>query len=84
MLTEFERQAWDRREKAADHKPPMAMKAALDDYEKRENKAIHAIVVIVTEEDDEQLIEYYQAGSLTDFGVEGALMRCIRASQDGI
>lgn len=82
MLTEFERKAWETRTAADQSKPDLAMKVALDKYEQAEVKPVHAIIVFVHQDNDDQSIEFFQAGTLTTFGVEGALARCIRVSQE--
>jgi len=84
MLTELERKAWDVRESAAQHRPEMAFKVALDDMAKAPLKrVIHAFAVMVHEDDDgNQFVTFTQAGVLSSFASEGALMRAVRASQE--
>jgi predicted lipid-binding transport protein (Tim44 family) len=77
VLSEFERRAWDNRTSGGDHKPEMACKAVIDDIERGTIKAKQCVVVVVEDVDGADRIHVYNAGSLSELAVEGALNRAI-------
>jgi hypothetical protein len=83
MLSEFERRAWDQRGTSEKHKPEMALKVCLDDIERGElNNVKHLAIVIVQDLEGNDRVGMYQAGTLSELAVEGALGRAIRMSVD--
>jgi hypothetical protein len=78
MVSEFERRAWETRTNSDKHPPEMALKMALDDIERGEHKAKHVIVIMVDAcEDGGDYTHCYQAGSLSELAVEGAVNRAL-------
>lgn len=79
LLSEFERQAWERRTNGDQHSPATALKAALDDIESGKTKPQHVFVMYVEacEDDEEGGVGFYQAGKLGKMATEGALHRVI-------
>lgn len=86
MFNDLERKAWETRDGAAQHKPEMACKAALDQIERGVlTKPKHIIVVVVeTGDNDSDIINIIQAGIFSEIAVEGALGRAIAMSREGI
>jgi bisphosphoglycerate-independent phosphoglycerate mutase (AlkP superfamily) len=84
MLSEFERRAWDNRGRSDNHKPEMACKVVIDDIERETLKNVEHIIVVVVEKTDDggSLIGTYNAGTLSELAVEGALGRAIRMAVD--
>lgn len=74
-LSEFERKAWENREKSNDHKPEVALKAALDDLAEHEPGMVqHVVVAMATKKDDKRfIVEYYSAGSFNAFAAQGLI-----------
>lgn len=83
MVSEFERRAWDNRTDADKHKPEMALKITLDDIERGKIDPCHVIVLFVERDGDGfEKIGYLQAGDLSEFAVEGAMLRATRIAAD--
>lgn len=85
MLSEIERKAWEKRTDADKHSPTMALRAALDQIERKKIERVHHAVVVLIERDEDgtgDLIHVLQSGDLSEFATEGALGRAIRILQD--
>lgn len=81
-LSEIERRAWDNRTGADQHKPVMALKAALDDIETGKVDPRHVIVVMIEPCGQYDRVMYQQAGDLHEFAIEGALIRASRIAAE--